>query len=90
MKPHGGFIRPASLAPFEQREPAVSVGLILTAITSLFAVGVAFGLPITDDQQTAILGLVAAVAPIVAAVLIRGKVYSPATVDRIKARHRVD
>jgi hypothetical protein len=55
-------------------EPAVTTGTITAIVTALIAVLVAFGLPLTSDQQDAILGLIAVAAPLVAAVIIRPKV----------------
>lgn len=67
-------------------EPLWSVSSLTAAATALIALVVSFGLPITADQQTAILGVVAVVAPIVVAVAGRRKVYAPATVARLLRR----
>lgn len=56
------------------REPAAVIGVITGLAVAIVGLLVAFGVDLTDDQQKAILGVVAAVAPIVAAVLIRRKV----------------
>lgn len=66
-----------------QTEPAVIIGSITAVVTAILALLVAFGMDISPDQQAAILGMVAAVAPIVAAVFIRQRVFSPATTQRI-------
>lgn len=63
-----------------KREPAITVGTVSAAVAAILALLVAFGLDVTEEQQTAILGVVAALGPIVAGVLIRGKV-SPVDVD---------
>lgn len=63
-------------------EPVFNRGLVVAAVTALLALLVAFGVPIDDAQQTAILGFIAAAAPIVAAVWARRSVDSPATVAR--------
>lgn len=68
-----------------QTEPAAIIGAIGTAVASVLTVLVAFGLDITEEQQTAILGVVASVGPLVVALLIRPKVVSPATADRAVA-----
>lgn len=68
-------------APTMQTEPATIIGLVSTAVAAIVALLVAFGLPITDAQQVAILGVVAGVGPIVVALLIRPRVYSPASAD---------
>ncbi len=57
-----------------KREPAITVGTISAAGAAILTLLVAFGLDITEEQQTAILGVVAAVGPIVTGLLIRRKV----------------
>jgi hypothetical protein len=64
------------------REPAVIVAGVTAVLTAVVAVVVAW-LPVSDDQQAALLGLVGAAAPIIAGLVIRGKVYSPSTVQAI-------
>ena len=66
------------------REPAVIVGMITSLAAAVIACLVAFGLPLTDDQVQALLGLVAVVGPIVAAVITRGKVTP------VEPQHRLD
>lgn len=63
------------------KEPSALIGAISTAVAAVLALLVAFGIDLTDTQQTAILTVIAGVGPIVAALLIRSKVYSPATRD---------
>lgn len=65
-------------------EPARIIGLITGGVTAVIALLVAFGVDLTDEQQAAILGLVAAVAPVVAGYIIRNKVYAPDTVAKIR------
>lgn len=55
-------------------EPAVIVGAISAVVAAILALLVAFGFDITPDQSVAILGVVAAVGPFVAALVIRRKV----------------
>lgn len=62
------------------REPAAIIGLVAAAVTSILVLLVAFGVPLTQDQQTAILGVIAGVGPLAAAMLIRGKVSAASTV----------
>lgn len=50
--------------------PALTIGIVLTAVTSVITLLTAFGLPITPDQQQAILGTVGSFAPIVTAFVI--------------------
>jgi len=60
-----------------KKEPAITIGTISAAVAAVLALLVAFGIPVTDDQQTAILGVVAALGPIVTGLIVRRKV-SPA------------
>lgn len=52
-------------------EPVITVASLTAFVAAVLAVLAAFGLPLTDDQQKAILGLVAVVAPVVVGVLAR-------------------
>lgn len=67
-------------------EPLLSVGSIGAGVTALITLLVAFGLPISDGQQTAILGVVAVLAPLVVSLVGRSRVWSPATVARLDRR----
>lgn len=68
-----------------KNEPAITIGTISAAVSAVIALLISFGVPLTEDQQIAILGVVAAVGPIVAAVITR-RFVSPAT----KNTHRAD
>lgn len=68
-----------------QTEPAAIIGAISMAVASVLSLLVAFGLNITEEQQVAILAVVASVGPLVVALLIRPKVVSPATADQAVA-----
>lgn len=73
-------------APIDQpSEPAVIRGVV-TAIGTLLMNGlVVFGVSgLTSDQRGYILTVLNVLAPIVAAVWIRSKVWSPASVERIR------
>jgi hypothetical protein len=70
----------------EASEPLVTVGGITAAATAVIGLLVAFGLPVTDDQQAAILGVVAVLAPLAVALIGRSRVFAPATVRRLLAR----
>ena len=63
-------------------EPALSVGGITAAIAAVLAL-VAQVIDVSPATQAAILAAVAAVLPLVAAYVIRGKVYSPDTVKKL-------
>lgn len=56
------------------REPVLTAGAVVALVTALLAVLAAFGLPLTDDQTTAVVSLISVVAPIVVALLARPKV----------------
>ena len=64
-------------------EPALSTGSITAAVTAILALLVAYGFDISQEQQVAILGVVAVIAPIVVAVITRSQVFSPASTARI-------
>lgn len=57
-----------------KNEPAITIGSITAAVAAVIGLLVAFGADLSKDQQAAILGGIASVAPIVAAVLTRRKV----------------
>ena len=70
--------------PLHRPTPALRPALAAFAtVTALLLVLVEFGVPITEGQQTAIQTLVAALAPIVAGIIIRLTVYSPASAQKI-------
>lgn len=62
------------------KNPAVILGAITTLVVAVLAALVAFGMDISDAKQSAILAILAAVAPIVLGIVTRGKVYAPANV----------
>jgi hypothetical protein len=69
-------------------EPLITVGAITAGVTAVLALLVAFGLSLSADQQAAILGVVAVVAPLVVSLVGRGRVWSPASVARVAAPRR--
>lgn len=69
----------------DSRNPLLAVGTVTAAATAVVAVLVSFGVPLTDDQQAAVLGLVGVLAPLVVAAVGRSRVYAPATVARLLA-----
>lgn len=66
-------------------EPARLVGLVTTVVTSVLALLVALGLPISDELTIAIVGLIAGIGPLVAGAVIRSRVYAPASVAKLVA-----
>jgi hypothetical protein len=71
---------PAVPDPDAPKEPLITVGTITAVVTAVLALVVAFGAPVSDTTQAAILAAVAVLAPIVVALVGRGTVFSPATV----------
>jgi hypothetical protein len=67
-------------------EPLLSVGGLTALVTAALSLLVAFGLPLTDKQDAAILAFVAILAPVVVAVIGRGRVWSPKSVARLIGR----
>lgn len=65
------------------REPAAIIGVISVAVQAALVCLVAFGFDITDAQQTGIIGFIAAIGTLITSLLIRGKVYAPASVDTV-------
>jgi hypothetical protein len=57
-----------------KREPLATTGTVTAAVTAVIALVVAFGVDLTTDQQTAILGVAAVIAPLVVALWTRRKV----------------
>ena len=61
-------------------EPLISVSSIVAAATAVVALLVAFGVQLTEDQKVAILGVVGVIAPVIVALVTRGKVTPNAAV----------
>ena len=61
-------------------EPLISISSIVAAATAIIALLVAFGVPLTEDQKVAILGLVGVIAPVIVALVTRGRVTPNAAV----------
>lgn len=61
-------------------EPLISISSIVAAATAVIALLVAFGVPLTEDQKVAILGLVGVLAPVIVALVTRGRVTPNAAV----------
>jgi hypothetical protein len=60
-------------------EPAMITG----ATTSVILLLVAFGVPISEDQKVAVIGVVSAVLTLLGAIVVRQNVYSPASVEKL-------
>jgi hypothetical protein len=66
-------------------QPAVTLGLITTAVTSVIAALVAFGINLTPVQQVAILGIIAGVGPILVGLIVRPHV-TPSALVAVKVK----
>jgi hypothetical protein len=62
-------------------EAAVTTGSATAVVTVLIALLVSFGLPLTNDQQVAILSTVGVLAPLVATIITRRLVWSQKSVE---------
>ena len=65
-------------------EPLHSVAGITAAASEVLALVVSIGFDLTTDQQVAIIGVVAVLAPLLVGIVARGKVFSPDAVARIE------
>lgn len=68
----------------DRPEPLLNTATITALGSALVALLVAFGLPLNDTQETAIIGLVSVVAPLVVALVARSKV-TPVTDPRTES-----
>ena len=57
-----------------KNEPLITVGGITAAAAALLTCLVAFGVPLSDGQQTALIGLVGVLAPLAVAIFARSRV----------------
>ena len=75
----------------DQTEPAILRGIATAAVGAVAALLVELGVPVSESLQDAIVNLLVVLTPIVSAVLIRRKVWSPASHEEevAKARERV-
>lgn len=56
------------------REPLVTTATITALVSAVIGLLVVFGVPLSKEQEAAILGVVAVVAPLVVGLVARGKV----------------
>lgn len=76
--------------PSAPKEPLAYVGVITTFVVSAIALGVAYGLDITDNQQAAILGFIAPAAVVVTVLWSRLRVFAPKTVRQMVQQARAE
>lgn len=73
-----------------KNEPLITVASITAGVTALLGLLVAFGVPVTPDQQVAILGVVAVVAPVAVALIGRNLVTpNGSVVERVDSEGTV-
>jgi Na+/proline symporter len=73
-----------------KREPLLTIGTITSVLAAVLALVVAFGVPLTDGQVQALLGLAAALAPVIVALLARSRVTPVAGGRRRAPRKRTE
>lgn len=64
-------------------EPALAVGSITVLASGVVAAAAIFGTDLDTKQITAVLAALAIIAPTVSTLIIRSRVWSPATVARL-------
>lgn len=65
------------------REPLLRTGTVGSGVSLVLTLLVVFGVPLTMEQQVAILGVAVFLAPCIVAAVGRRGVYSPASVQRL-------
>lgn len=76
--------------PHAPKEPLVPVAAITAFVVAGLALLVSFGLKISDDQQAAILGIIAPAAVIITALWSRLRVFAPRTVRQMIQQVRAE
>ncbi len=80
VDPETHEVTPPVPGPGAPAEPVLSAATVVTAVTAILAMLVSFGLPVDNDQQSAILGAIAVVVPIILGLIARSKAWAPRTV----------
>lgn len=81
---------PATPPPGSSKEPLLTVGTITAVAAAILGCLVAFGIHVTDDRQSAILGVIAVIAPLIVAAVGRARVWSPSSVRALALQVRAD
>lgn len=63
-------------------EPAVTIGAISAAVAAVLACLISFGVPLTEGQTTALLGVVAAAGSLITGIVVRQYVTPVSTLPR--------
>lgn len=58
----------------DRPQPLITTATVIAAVAALLALFVAFGVPLTVEQQTTILAIAAVIAPLLVAAFTHGKV----------------
>jgi hypothetical protein len=66
-----------------QREPLATVGTIVALIGAAIVLAQSFGVPISDDQKSALTDFFTIAAPLVVAMIGRGMVFAPRSVEEL-------
>lgn len=66
-------------------DPSGSAGGLVTIAAAAIGLLIAFGIPLTPEQETQILRFIAVAGPALTAWLIRRRAYAPATVTKLIA-----
>lgn len=64
----------SDIRPPSTKEPVIATASITAVVAAVITALIAFGVPLTDDQEKALLGLVAVVGPLIAAHFARKRV----------------
>lgn len=73
----------------ESTEPAVNTGIVTSLATSVYVIiNAIFPNLLSTDVQNAITQIALMLIPVIMSFIIRGKVYSPATVARLLDQKR--
>ncbi len=80
VDPETHEVTPPVPGPGAPAEPVLSAASVVTVATAILAALVAFGLPVDANQQAALLGAIAVVAPVILGLIARSKAWAPRTV----------
>ncbi len=80
VDPETNMVTPPAPGPSAPSEPVLSAASLVTVGVAVLALLTAFAVPVSDDQQAAILGAIAVVAPVILGLVARAKAWSPFTV----------
>ncbi len=82
VDPDTNMVTPPVPSPYAPAEPVLTAASVVTVVTALLAAAVSFGLPVSDDQQAAILAAIAVVVPVILGIIARNRAWAPLTVGQ--------